>query len=278
MKFKKLLQDKLKDKIGSSLLDYIPGSYQIIGDICLIKLKKEVVGHKELIGEAILDILPYIKTVCLISRVEGELRVPKIEKIVGDGTEVLHKENRCSFYLDVSEIMWSKGNQQEKRRLVKLVKDGETIIDMFAGVGYWSIPIARNKNVKIYSIELNPKSYSYLKKNVKLNKVEDKVNPIKGDCRKEIPKLEKVDRIIMGYFPRTIDYLEYALRGAKDECWIHFHEIRKLGEWDKLQRDIVNILTKHKFGLIEFRFNRVKKYAPNVDHAVFDLRIKRKPV
>ena len=44
---------------------------------------------------------------------------------------------------------------------------------MFAGIGYFTIPIAVHSNVKkIYAIEINPVSYNFLCENIKLNKVE----------------------------------------------------------------------------------------------------------
>jgi tRNA wybutosine-synthesizing protein 2 len=171
--------------------------------------------------------------------------------------------------------MWSKGNQEERRRLVKEVRNGEVIVDMFAGVGYWSVILAKNKNVNIYAIELNPKSYFYLNENVKLNKVDSRVTTILGDCRKEVVKL-KANRIIMGYFPDTIEYLEFAVKACKDDCWIHYHDICEKDNENTLLDEIREILSKNNFKLIKSKFKVVKKYAPGIDHIVFDLKVKRK--
>jgi len=273
MGFKELLKKELKGKIKN--LDLLPGSYQILGDICLIKLKDDLLKNKKDIGKAMMKLLPYVKTICLIKKVEGEFRQPEVEVIAGNGTETVHKESGCLFKLDVSEIMWSKGNQEERRRLVKQIRNGEVIVDMFAGVGYWSVILAKNKNVDIYAIELNPKSYSYLKDNVKLNKVDSKVKTILGDCRKEVVKL-KADRIIMGYFPGTIEYLEFALKACKDDCWIHYHDICEKGNENNLLDEIKEILFVNNFRLVENKFKIVKKYAPGINHIVFDLKVKRK--
>jgi tRNA wybutosine-synthesizing protein 2 len=270
MGFKELLKDNLKSKIKD--LDLLPSSYQIIGDVCLFKLKDELLEYKQDIGKATLELIPRIKTVCLIRKVEGEFREPEVEVIAGNGTETVHKENKCVFELDVAEIMWSKGNQEEKRRLIEEVKDKDVVIDMFAGIGYWSIPLAKNKDVKVYAIEYNPKAYSYLKKNIDLNKVGNKVIPIEGDCRKEVLKL-KGDRIIMGYFPNTIMYLKAAKEAVKDGCWIHYHDICDVGDENKLLDKIKEVLSEF---IVESKFRVVKKYSPGVNHIVFDLKIKRK--
>lgn len=87
------------------------------------------------------------------------MREPSLEIIYGDETETIHKENGCLFNLDLSKVMWAKGNNNERLRIAKLVEDGEVVVDMFAGIGYFSIPIGVHSNAeKIYSIEINPNS------------------------------------------------------------------------------------------------------------------------
>ena len=184
-------------------------------------------------------------------------------------TITLHKEHGCQFLIDVSESMWSKGNKQERIRLTKLAKPNETIVDMFAGIGYWSLFLAKySKPKKIYAIDVNPKALEYLRKNTLLNKVEGRIEILEGDCKKFAKLLENsADRIVMGYLFDTEKFLPYALRIAKKGCVIHFHRNVKNEEVEKIKK----ILEK-KFRIL--RFIEVKSYSPNTSHYVFDL-IKR---
>jgi tRNA wybutosine-synthesizing protein 2 len=142
---------------------------------------------------------------------------------------------------------------------------------MFAGIGYFSIPIGVHANAKeIYSIEINPNSYHYLCENIKLNKVNN-ITPILGDCMVETPKL-KADRIIMGYVKTTHHYLNVAIDSLNKGGVIHYHETvpEKLME----TRPIERIQAQAGNRDVELlKINKIKKYAPGVEHVVIDARI-----
>ena len=89
-----------------------------------------------------------VKTVMKIDHIQGTKREPVYNILYGNETETVHKENGCLFKLDLAKVMWSKGNNNERLRIAKLVEDGETVIDMFAGIGYFSIPIGVHSNAK----------------------------------------------------------------------------------------------------------------------------------
>ena len=139
-----------------------------------------------------------VKTIMKIDHIQGTKREPVYNILYGNETETVNKENGCLFKLDLAKVMWSKGNNNERLRIAKLVEDGETVIDMFAGIGYFSIPIGVHANAsEVIAIEINPNSYKFLCDNIELNKL-DNVTPVLGDCKIETPKF-KADRIIMGY-------------------------------------------------------------------------------
>ena len=263
--------DKLKNKLKLSEkeLSYLPKGYQIIGKILLIKLDKRLIKHKKLIGKKIMEILPYIHTVCLIKDIKGIVRKPKIEVIAGcKTTQTLNSEYGCKFLLDVADIMWSQGNKNEKMRLVKMIKPKETIVDMFAGIGYFSIIIAKYCSVKkIYAIDINLKAIEYLRKNIWLNGVENKIEVLQGDCRKFAKLLENIaDRIIMGYLFETEKFLPYALKIAKNNAIIHLHRTVKEEEIDKIAKKLNKRIKVLKI-------KKVKSYAPKIWHVVYDLKV-----
>ena len=147
----------------------------IIGDIYLSKSNINIKQIKKQ--------FPYIKTICKLSGISGEFRKPKIKKLFGKSTITTHREHGISYNLDVSKVMFSQGNHFEKRRLMNLVKPNETVVDMFAGIGYFTLPIAK-KVKQIYAIEKNTESYNFLEQNIRQNYLSN-VTAIKGDCRQQ---------------------------------------------------------------------------------------------
>lgn len=212
-----------------------------------------------------------VKTIMKINHIQGTKREPVYQILYGEETETVNKENGCLFKLDLSKVMWSKGNNNERLRIAKLVKDDETVIDMFAGIGYFSIPIGVHANAReVISIEINPNSYHFLCENIKLNKLNN-ITPILGDCKIETPKY-KADRIIMGYVKTTHHYLKVAIDSLNEGGIMHYHETvpEKLMNTRPIER-IVSEADGREVELL--KINKIKKYAPGVEHVVIDARI-----
>ncbi|MDO5815662.1 MAG: class I SAM-dependent methyltransferase family protein [Methanobrevibacter sp.] len=212
-----------------------------------------------------------VKTIMKIDHIQGTKREPVYKILYGDETVTINKENGCLFKLDLSKVMWSKGNNNERLRIAKLVGDGETVIDMFAGIGYFSIPIGIHANAKeVIAIEINPNSYHFLCENIKLNKL-DNITPVLGDCKEVTPKF-KADRIIMGYVKTTHHYLNVAIDSLNEGGILHYHETvpEKLMKTRPLER-IISEANGREVELL--KINKIKKYAPGVEHVVVDVRI-----
>jgi tRNA wybutosine-synthesizing protein 2 len=223
-----------------------------------------------------------VDTIAKIKSIDGKLRQPSVEILAGDdSTETIHKENGCLFKLDISKVMWSKGNTTERMRIANLVQDGEVVVDMFAGIGYFSIPITYYSGLKkIYSIEINPDSYYYLKENINLNKINEKSNknldydiiePILGDSSEIAPKLS-ADRVLMGYVKTTHEFLDSAMECLNKKGIIHYHETVP----EKLMkiRPIDRIMEAANGREIEVLSNRIiKNYSPGVVHVVVDAKV-----
>jgi len=278
---KKKLRDKirpvLQGKVPLELLEKVPSRYQRVGDIILLRLPEELLPYKHEVGAALLEVFPNVKTVLRYVRgISGELRLPSVEIIAGEQkTETTHKENNCLYKLDVAKVMFSRDNKKERARIPALVKDGEIVVDMFAGIGYFTIPIARLANPKkIYAIELNPISVRYLKENLILNHIEARVEVIEGDCRKIAPKLGPIaDRVIMGYFPQTYEFLPFALKVLKPTGGIiHYHDIFKKEELFEKPISILKKISKENgYHLKKVLYTGiVKSYAPKTYHIVVD--------
>jgi len=274
---KELLSEELKNKLSKKELLLLPSSYQKIGDILVINLKKDLWKYDNLIGKILLEKIPNTKSVF---RREGfiktELRTPQIKLITGANVTVTtHKEHGVVYKIDVNKIMFSKGNLNERKRIIQKIKKGETVLDMFAGIGYFCLGIAKfSKAKKIYAIEINPKSYEYLLENMKLNKVGNKIVPVLGDSAVEVPKLgENADRVIMGLLPSCKEYLKYAVRAIKPNGIIHYHGITKKDEEKKLVEDVETVARTEGRKTKLIKITKVKSYAPKVYHFVVDCKI-----
>ena len=273
------------EKNGISLtdaeIDLLPANKQKIGDILIVSIPEALSHKKKEIGELLLLFDKKTRLVLNDGGIQGQYRIPNRE-IIGvrfndserQSTETIHTENGCRFKLDVSKIMFSKGNLEEKRRLTA-VCSGETIIDMFAGIGYFSIPIAvHSEPLKIISIELNPESYNYLCENIRLNGVSDIIEPICGDCLAATPE-NTADRVLMGYVGTTHEYLEAGIRAIKKEGGIlHYHETVHQNDYPTRPINRVSEAAKNcgrKASVLETRI--IKKYSPGVYHIVVDAKI-----
>ena len=242
--------------------------WKLIGDILILDSKFQYASYHDLEN---LSKKHNVKTIMKIDHIQGTKREPVYNIIYGSETETINKENGCLFKLDLAKVMWSKGNNNERLRIAKLVEDDEVVLDMFAGIGYFSIPIGVHSNAKkIYSIEINPNSYFYLNENIKLNKL-DNVTPILGDCKIHAPKY-KADRIVMGYVKTTHHYLDVAINCLNEGGILHYHET--VPEKLMKTRPVDRIISQADNRDVEIlKINKIKKYAPGVEHVVVDARI-----
>lgn len=284
MKFKESLKNLLKNDLNQKELSLLPSGFQSIGNIMILKLIPQLLEKKELIGSACLELMPYIKSIFINQgKITGKFRQPeKVVFLAGKNNPIaLHVEHGIKYKFDITQIMFSKGNINERKYLATLVKSNEIIVDMFAGIGYFSLPIAKYSQVnKIYSIELNPISYKFLVENIKINQLENKIVPINGDCKEEVIKLSnmgiRADRVIMGIFPAPKDYISEALSLAHDHGTIyHYEGVVDKNNYIDLFKEFKIVADKkgYECNLNSKRF--VKSFGPKLFHIVLDILISK---
>lgn len=261
LNFKKRIQEELslsEEEVGA-----LPSGYQVVGDVAILNLGEELMSRAGAVGDALMSIHPRIETVCVKKGgVKGVKRLPQIVKVAGGGTETVHKESGVLYELDVTKVMFSKGNLSERSRLVDEIKDGEVVVDLFAGIGYFTLPIAKFTPVKkVWAVEINPESFHYLKRNIRLNKVDLKVKAVLGDCREV--GLPEADRVLMGFFPGTEAFLDRAVSVCKKNGKIHYHNVA--GSEEEFLKPV------RSKGLSVDNVRKVKSFAPRVWHWVADL-------
>ncbi len=268
------LKESLKGSLSEPELALVPAGWQILGNIIIVSIPEILEDKKTRIAEALLSMYPRCRTVVRDFGIEGQFRQPKRELLLGSGTETIHKEHSCFFKQDVTKVMYSKGNLEERKRMSRL-GEGEVIVDMFAGIGYFSIPMAvHSRPKKITGIEINPESFAYLEENIRLNKVEDIFVPVCGDCSKVTPE-GTADRVLMGYVGTTHHYLGQAIKALKKNGGIlHYHEtvpesLARTRPQERIKKAACAL--GRKVEILEIR--RIKKYSPGVLHVVVDARI-----
>ena len=258
--------------VPEALSQSLPRKWELYGDVLVIRLDGTLDGYEEAIARSYASVL-HAKTVLRdVGGVSGEYRRPMMKKILGDDAETVHVENGIKFRFDVSEIMFSSGNMEERIRMANVECDDETVVDMFAGIGYFSIPLAVYQNPRrVVACEINPVAHAYLKENIRMNGVYGTVEPVHGDNR-DLPGTDFADRVIMGYVKTTHEFLPTALRLVKSGGMIHYHETCP----NELlpDRPVQRIMENAKGCRVEIeRLKEIKSYAPGISHVVVDARI-----
>jgi len=277
--FKRMLMEALRGRVPEGLLALLPSGLQIVGDIAILSLRPELADYAGLVGDAVLEMLPYVRTVCRkLGPVVGPQKGPQVEVIAGEPrTETVHREGGCFFKLDVARIIFSKGNINERQRVAKVVGEGEVVFDMFAGIGYFAVHMAKTGRPHlIYAADINPVAIHYLAENIRLNKLKGLIVPVLADCRRladEMPGF--ADRIVMGFIPGAAAFLTAAFKALKPEGGIiHYHDTYHERElWHKPLEVLRETGRAHGYRLTEVLYTAVvKSYGPRIYHVVVDAK------
>lgn len=232
-------------------------------------------------------------------------RTPKISMLGGDDVDpwVEKKDVGIRYSFNVTRSMYSKGNIGEKQRVAKFDCANEIVVDLFAGIGYWTLIFARHTGAKlVHACDWNPVAIEALKRNVELNKVGNKVVIHEGDCRIEAP-LGVAQRVYLGLIPSSLEFIPTACRaldlfGSQKLFRLHVHGNVDNGKPNELynNRDRVTaarqqyallVVDKIKEVLVDIGHSLdhfaveieaiifIKHYAPHVDHLCFDVIIKK---
>ena len=220
---KKALENILSDTESEELIS----AFDQIGDIIIVRIPDSLLPKKKIIGETLLNEVKIAKSVFYqASAVEGDFRTRHLEILAGDDrTETEYKEFGCRFTVDVENAFFSPRLSTERERIANLVTDGEVVVNMFAGVGMFSIMAAKKKRCTVYSIDINPVASSLCERNIISNKLLGKVISINGDASKIIKEqLEnKSDRTLMLLPERSDEFLKSAIDATKSGGIIHYY-------------------------------------------------------
>ena len=285
--------------LSSEVMEHLPGKYERIGDCLVLRIPDRIRSYRIDIASSFMEVIGSRYVLEDRSGVSGELREPSMEVLIppeNGSYEVVHREGGVRYHLDPRKVMFSSGNIDERSNLPNIIntlplpprlegtnldrgqKRTEVVVDMFAGIGYFTLPLSLDGSTRrrILAIEKNPISHRYLIKNISINGVEDIVTPILGDNRKVLPG-NIADRIIMGYVGGTMEFLDRALElSSMKGSIIHLHETVETEKGiDGLFGEIEHHCLERDIDACHLSSRKIKSYAPRIDHIVIDILIRK---
>jgi len=261
--------------VPAELRQLLPSSFDIIGHVAIVKLPDELLPHAKDIAKAIAKVNKPILTVCLDEGVRGETRTRELKILTGSkDTLTTYKEHGLTFKVDPRTMFFSPRLATERKSVADQVVEGEKVFDMFAGVGPFSILIAKTRSPEmVYACDINENAFQLLTENIKTNKVESKVTALLGNVREVIGQVPNVNRIIMNLPHSAFDFMDIAASRLIENGMIHYYEII---EEDKLEGRIEEI--RKRFSLLgrsvkDLKMRTVKSYSPTMRYYALDMVI-----
>jgi tRNA wybutosine-synthesizing protein 2 len=265
------LHDILRSKgWAESDLESVPSSWAVVGSIVLVDV--EGCPNPEAVGEALLALHGEADTVLAREGIAGRTREPDVRVLAGEGdTETVHTEHGTRYAMDLAEVMFSPGNEAERSGMADRVEAGERVFDMFAGIGYFTLPMAR-AGAAVLAAEIRPASYRYLVENAVLNGVQERVEAYRADCA-DVEIEEPVDRVVMGHY-EAHERLDSAIEALRSGGTLHLHEATPTAElWGRPVGRIEAAADRAGRSVAVLDRRVVKGYSAGVEHVVVDARL-----
>ncbi len=292
----KSIKEAIEGHVSDKYHPFIPRSYDIIGDIAILEFERnkgsfiEDISHfKGHVAKALCNINRNVKTVFeKTSDVKGSYRLRELSFLCGENKSLTrHKENDCVFEVDVKTTFFTPRLVFERKRIASMDFNlNENIMDLFAGVGPFSIQIVKKNRTNVFAFDINPNAYNLLINNINLNKLKGSIIPFNIDIKSLLnPSSElgaslknKADRIIMNLPEKSIDFLDVACHLLKKSGGI-IHNYQFSEKPNPVERSIENL--KKNLGILNFKIQEiieskiVKQFSPKVDLVVVDFLINR---
>ena len=222
-----MLKRSLEDVLTKEESEELIAAFDQIGDIIVVRIPDSLISKKKLIGQTLFEQVKTANSVFYQSSdVKGDFRTRDLELLAGeDKTETEYKEYGCRFLVDVEKAFFSPRLSTERERIANLTQDGENLINMFGGVGMFSIMAAKKKKCTVYNIDINPVASELCEKNISRNKLAGNVISLNGDAAQIVKEqLQNVgDRTLMLLPERSDEFLDAAISATKNNGVIHYY-------------------------------------------------------
>ncbi len=260
--------------IPPELKPLLPTSFDVVGDIAVIKIPNELGPHADKIGEAILRANSAVKVVAADGGVKGDLRVRDLRVLAGiDRTETIHREHGLSYSVDVARAYFSPRLGTERMQIAEQVQPGEAVVDMFAGVGPYAILIAKRRSPRVvYAFDANPDAFRRLEENVRRNRAE-RVRPLLGDSVALLEEIEPPDRVILDYPQDPMPTYRAALSHVVPNGTIHHYEILEDAARSDREESLRETARSADRGATVVSWREVHGWSPTKKLFAFDVRV-----
>ena len=270
------VRDRLAAVAGEAVACTMPSGYQRLGRVLVLRLPESLRPHFATLGSAWQEVLRVETVLVRTGPIEGELRHPRTETIAGRETETEVIEHGVHWRFDAAQVMFAAGNRTERRRAGRLVRAGESVADLFAGIGYFAIPAAQSGRAdRVVAVEKNPVAFRYLELNARANGVEDRLHPILGDNREVGPPPGSVDRVFLGLLPTAVPWVPRAIGLLRrGDGWLHVHTVVDArGAVAAAVTEVEESVRATGSSAAEAVGREVKPYGPGRTHVVVDVRV-----
>jgi len=276
----RMLKKTLESVLSTKESDELISAFDQIGHIIIIRIPDSLTSKKKLIGETLLDQVKSAKSIFYqSSSVDGEFRTRELEILAGeDKTETEYKESGCRFFVDVRNVFFSPRLSSERTRIAEFVNNDEVVVNMFGGVGIFSIIAAKMKKCTVFNIDINPFATKLCKKNIAINRLVGNVISIHGDASQVINnQLEnKSDRTLMLLPEKSDEFLDSAILSTKSGGTIHYYShihADKKSDAAKLSEQHYMQITPVKSTILGSKI--VRPVGPRFYQTVVDVKIKK---
>ena len=251
----------------------LPSSFDVIGDICILKLPEALREYGGDIASALAAVNRNIRHVALDRGVVGEYRLRDMDVLLGGpDLETVHIENNIRLKLDPSKVYFSPRLSTERLRLATLTEN-ERVLDMFCGVGPFALTIARHSRAsEVVGIDLNPECIRYMEINISLNSLQDRVSCYLGDSRDVAPALGMFDRIVMNLPHSSLDFLDTAVQ-CMETGRIHLYLHSDRASMTQKLKTIDETMAHHHRAYSMKGLREVHQYSPDSYIMVLDLHV-----
>ncbi len=271
-----------REGADSSLLETLPKRWERFADVALFQRDSfseeewDFIDKSEL-WTAVATALK-VERIGRFSEIVGDKREPTVEMVLGEEDWVIRRENGIDYGYNLTECMFSAGNVNERRRMGEVVKQGEVVVDLYAGIGYYTLPILVHSQAEhVHCCEWNPNSVRALESNLKDNGVSERCSLYFGDNRVTANNLQGIaDRVILGLLPSSQDGYSVAMRALSESGGVlHIHGVapaKNHSSWAGQVMDELRSINPNR-DIAAGAPIRVKSYAPHWDHVVLDVSV-----
>ncbi len=255
------------------LIDF-SASYERLGEVIIID--EDDPERARALADALVNSDIPTKTVLnRASKIRGEQRVRDWEVLVGEEIEAIHREYGCEFALDLAAVYFSPRLATERHRVTEQVVAGEQVFDMFAGVGPFTIPMAKRADGAI-GVDINETAIEYLRANAERNGVSDCVTGIHGDVRETTDEYAGwADRLVMNLPHSADEFVDTAVSLAGEECVVHYYDIQHEDDLFGPGKRAICEAAEPEYEVTVENRHTVRSYAPHEYNVVLDVRLTR---